>query len=237
MEFTLGRSADALASLQHRLEAEAKFPAGEAARAGPPPVTIAISRQAGSGGAAVAAEVGRLLGWSVYDNELLARVAEEKGLSARMLEGLDERSVSWLEQAIASFSRGGPLDGRYLNGLLRVLASLSKAGHCVIVGRGASHVLPPETTFGVRVVAPRPWRVAQVQKAKGLSAADAERWADATDRERLAFVRNHFRADGADPTLYDLVINGQRTGPADAAALIAQAVRTFEARVAARPRA
>jgi cytidylate kinase len=229
---TLTRSLDSLSSLYGRLEADLTAPTGP--HAAPPTVTIALSREAGSGGAAIARDVGRLLDWPVYDNELLARIAEEKGLSARMLEHLDERYVSWLEQALHSFARTGPLAGRYLTGLLQVLAALSKTGRCVIVGRGAAHVLPPETTFSVRVVAPRPWRVAQVQKSRGLSAAEAERWVSDTERERLAFVKGHFRADPDDPALYDLVINGQRVPPAETAALIVQAVHAFEARRAAR---
>jgi cytidylate kinase len=233
MPLTLTRSFDALSSLYGRLEADLTGPVGTRDRS-LPPFTIALSREAGSGGAAIAKEVGRLLGWPVYDNELLARIAEEKGLSARMIEHLDERCVSWLEQAIASFSKGGPLDGRYLNGLLRVLATLSKTGRCVIVGRGAPHVLPTEMTLSVRVVAPKRWRVAQIQESRGMTAADAERWVNDTDRERLAFVKGHFRADAADPTLYDLVINGERMTPAEAAALIVQAVHAFEARLVAR---
>jgi cytidylate kinase len=232
----LTRSVDALSSLFGRLEADLKGPAGSAAAASPA-VTIAFSREAGSGGAAIAQEVGRLLDWPVYDNELLTRIADEKGLSARMIEHLDERYVSWLEQALHSFNKTGPLAGRYLTGLLRVLATLSKNGRCVIVGRGAPHVLPRETTFSVRVVAPKPWRVAQIQKSKGMTATEAERWVNDTDRERLAFVKGHFRADAADPLLYDLVINGERTPPAEAAALIVQAVHAFEARLAAKARA
>ncbi|NBO91805.1 MAG: cytidylate kinase-like family protein [Planctomycetia bacterium] len=234
MTGTMSRSLDALDSLHHRLTAEMTVPPGSTDKPAAQALTIALSRQAGSGGSDIAKEVGRLLDWPVYDNELLTRIALEKGLSARMLEGLDERHVSWLEQAIHSFSKGGPLDGRYLNGLLRVLASLSKSGHCVIVGRGASHVLPPDTTLGVRVVAPRAWRVGQVQKRMDLSAADAEQWVNEHDRERLAFVQAHFHADATDPTLYDMILNGQRLGTTDAASLIVQAARAFEARLVAK---
>lgn len=232
----LTRSVDALSSLYGRLEADLKGPAGSS-NGGPTAVTIAFSREAGSGGVTIAREVGRLLDWPVYDNELLARIADEKGLSARMIEHLDERYVSWLEQSLHSFGGKGPLAGRYLTGLLRVLAALSKDGRCVIVGRGAPHVLPTERTFSVRVVAPKRWRVAQIQKSKGMTAAEAERWVNDTDRERLEFVRGHFRADAADPLLYDLVINGERMTPAEAAALIVQAVHAFEARLAAKARA
>jgi hypothetical protein len=39
--------------------------------AAPRAFTIAISREAGTPGGSVAAELGRFLGWSVYDQELL----------------------------------------------------------------------------------------------------------------------------------------------------------------------
>lgn len=92
-------------------------------------------------------------------------------------------------------------------GLLQVLAGLSKAGHCVVVGRGAPHLLPADRTLAVRVVAPRAWRVARVQQQRGVTAAEAERWVTEHDREREAFVRGH-HADPTDPTLYHLLING-----------------------------
>lgn len=232
MALFTARTRDPLAALQHYLDSGLRTPDEEPVPA-VPPVSVAISRQAGSRGADIAREVGQLLDWPVYDHELLNRIAEEKGLTARMLKGLDERPVGWLEQAIQSLvSPHGSLDGRYLTGLLQVLATLSKAGHCVIVGRGASHVMPTETTLSVRVLAPRSSRVAHIQKQKNLSQAEAERWVDEHDQKRMSFVKRHFHADPADPEHYDLVLNSKRLSPHDCATMIVQAVRALEAQVA-----
>jgi hypothetical protein len=196
------------------------------------PLTIALNRQAGSRGAEIARAAGARLGWPVYDHELLQIIAAEKGLHARLVEQLDERSISWLEGMVLAFgTRQGGREGAYFRALLELFGSLSKMGHSIIVGRGAAHVLPPETTLRVRVIADRPARVAQVQRGQSLSAAEAERWIDTTDHERQRFSRHYFSADVTDPMLYDLVLRSDRLGADECAAVIAQAGQLMDARL------
>jgi cytidylate kinase len=198
------------------------------------PVSVTISRQAGSRGAEIAHAVGARLGWPVYDNELLRRIAEEKGLNMRLLERMDERCASWLEEVIAGFStKPGPTEGTYMKQLLELLVSLGQIGHCVIVGRGAGYVLPPATTVRVRVVAARGLRLAKTERRKGLSKAEAERWVDQTDADRVRFVRSHFNRDPHDPLNYDLILNSGRYGTEECADLIVHAARLREAQAKA----
>src|SRR5215831_13637330 len=64
--------------------------------------SIALSREAGTPATAVAQEVGRLLGWQVYDRQLLEEIAQDMGLRTNLLERLDERRQGWLSGAIKS---------------------------------------------------------------------------------------------------------------------------------------
>ncbi len=196
-----------------------------------PPLTVAINRQAGSGGAEIARLAGARLGWPVYDHELLERIAAEKGLHARLIEQLDERRLSWLESLVVAYSRDGGREGAYLQALLELFGSLSKIGHCIVVGRGAAHVLPPETTLRVRITADRTVRIERVQKTQGISHADAERWVDSTEHERQRFVRYYFHGDVNDAMLYDLVLRSDRLGGEEAASLIAHTAQAVEARM------
>ena len=66
------------------------------------PLTIALSRQAGTQGTAIGHEVGAHLGWQVYDHELLERIAQDMGVQTSLLESVDERRVSWLLEAFES---------------------------------------------------------------------------------------------------------------------------------------
>lgn len=200
-----------------------------------PRVTIAISRQAGSRGPQIAQAAGARLGWPVYDHELLTRIAEEKGLSRRLLEHLDERRVHWLEQIIAGLSTKttSPTEGTYLKQLLELVVTLGQVGHCIIVGRGAAYVLPAATTVRVHVVAAHALRVSNVERSQGVSRAEAERWVDKTDAERESFVRSHFHHDFRDLLNHDLVLNAGRYGIDDCADMIVLATRLREAQVKA----
>jgi cytidylate kinase len=223
---TSDRVLESLAQLNRFLEAQVyHLHHGEEPKPEPPsPISIAISRQSGARGAEVARAVGARLGWPVYDHELIDRIAQEKGLSSRLVKQLDERPVGWMEEAVRAFcSTDATRDGAYRKGLLQVLASLGEMGHCVIVGRGAAQVLPEETTLAVRLVAPRTFRIAEVSKRKGWSACEAQRWVDATDRERTLFVKKNFHQDADDPLGYDLVLNSRRLSLEECCELIVQA--------------
>ena len=114
-------------------------------------LTITISREAGASGTSVAAEVGARLGWPVYDNALLEEIAREMHLRTRLLESVDERRMSWLLQVAESFSQDAPVsENAYVRHLVETILSLGSHGACVIVGRGAAHILPAATTLRVR---------------------------------------------------------------------------------------
>jgi hypothetical protein len=137
---TSDRVVETLARLNHFVdEHRSRVKAGTT-----PPLTIAVNRQAGSRGADIARLAGARLGWPVYDHELLERIAAEKGLHARLVEQLDERRLSWVEGIIVAYASAGGREGAYLQALLQLFGSLGKMGHCIIVGRGAAHALPPQ---------------------------------------------------------------------------------------------
>lgn len=195
------------------------------------PPCVAISRQAGSRGAEIARLVGAELSWPVYDQELLTRIGEQRGLPTRLIEQLDERHMSWLEELVTGFCTGSA--GRemgYLRSLLGLLGTLSEKGHSVIVGRGSPQAMPTETTLRVRIVATRADRIYNVENSKHLSRAEAERWIDRTDQERATFVKHYFNRDVADPMGYDLMLNSSKLSAASCAHLIAEAVREMEPR-------
>jgi cytidylate kinase len=195
----------------------------------PAAVTIAISRQDGADGTAVARKIGEHLGWQVYDSELLRRIADEMGLRTRLLESIDEKGQSWLMVYLQSSTPGHSVSaGAYVYELTKVALSLAAHGECVIVGRGAALFLPPEKTLRVRLVAPREHRIATAQERYGLARDAAARRIDETDAARDRFMQDSFHKDPTDPTNYDLVLNTARFGVDRSAELIEQAVRQLE---------
>ena len=169
---------------------------------------VTVSREPGSGGRIVAQKLAERLGFVVFHQEVLHEMAKEAKISERVLQSLDERGLSILEDWIASLVDSRHLwPDEYLHHLMHVIGTIGKLGQAVVVGRGANFILPAERRFRVRIIAPRKLRVHHVAREFGLTEKDAERRIIKTESDRQAFVRKYFYADIADPTNYDLVVN------------------------------
>jgi cytidylate kinase len=194
-------------------------------RENPVTFTIAVSRQAGTYGAAVAREVGNRLGWPVYDKELLQRIADDMGVHQTLLESVDERQESWWRDSIEQmFSVPAVNHTVFFRRLVESLLALGRHGECVIVGRGANYILPRARTLRVRFIAPLKHRIKAVQRESDITWDEAARRVEITDRERDRFLTSHFQVNPADPANYDLVLNVARFSTAECADLIIQAL-------------
>ncbi len=199
--------------------------------------TVALSREFGTQGTAVAREVGSLLGWHVYDHELLEWIAQEMGLRTALLESVDDPAQSRLLESVEAF-RSAPLksewsplvsEGAYFHQLVETVLALGIHGECVIVGRGAGFILPPATTLRVRLVGPVRERIAALSRKLGITERDAARRVRNIDRERTDFVQDHFGKAPVDPRNYDLVLNTSRLSVAESAELIVEALHRLQA--------
>lgn len=106
---------------------------------------ITIGREFGSGGRTVAKMTGEHLGISVYDSELLAKIAQESGLAEDYVADRGEHaSISGLiAKDLSGF--GGYQQATvedYLWSIQRkVILELAEKESCVIVGRCADYIL------------------------------------------------------------------------------------------------
>jgi cytidylate kinase len=196
-------------------------------------LSIALSREAGSGGITVAREVGRRLNWPVYDQELLGNLARELNVDVSLVEEVDERPGNWLAETLKAFAAvANVTEVTYFRRLVRMLRALGARGECVIVGRGSTYVLDPETTLRVRIVASREDRIAFMVQEHGMTPAAAATFVDTKDRERVRFIKDHFHKDVADPMNYDLVVNRTRFTLDETAELVIEALQRMQARKA-----
>jgi cytidylate kinase len=199
-----------------------------------PALTIALSRQVGAGGTSIATEIGNRLGWPVYDHALLERIAAEMHLRTQLLESVDERHIPWLTDTLHSFSQSPSIStSSYVRHLIQTILSLGAHGSCIIVGRGSPYILPPATTLRVYIVADREHRVLGLSRERGISRAEADAQLDRIDRERIAFIKDHFLKDQRDPQNYDVVLNSSCFSYAECADLIIEALHRLEARIKA----
>lgn len=189
---------------------------------------IAISREAGAGGSEIARLVSRKLGWDVLDKEIVDYLASTSGTQRSLVEFVDEKHVSWIEDALASWiERQKFASTTYVRRLQQFLLLAAHHGNVVIVGRGARFILPEQRGLSVRILAPFEFRVEQVLLQQGISTVEARRVVKETDRQREAFVADHFHHKAADPHMYDLVINVEKLVVEDAANLIVDAAQCW----------
>jgi|HubBroStandDraft_2_1064218.scaffolds.fasta_scaffold267054_2 cytidylate kinase len=213
---------------EERRIAERKRLEGRGLSVVPQQPTICVSRQYGARGAEMARLVAEQLGFRFYSQELIHDIAEQAQVRTQLVESLDERvrdSISeWMSDLV---QRGAFEPSDYLQNLSKVVLTLARHGRGVIVGRGAHFLLDPKTTLRVRVIAPLEVRVARIGARDGLPDDQARAKILRIDGERVAFNRQHYGADIADPAHYDLVVNAGTLGLEVAAAGV---VWTFRSR-------
>lgn len=197
---------------------------------------ICVSREAGAGGGALAREVGRRLGWKVYDHELLEGIASRMEVPQEEARIYDELAPSMIQDWLLPLGEEhyAPHEA-YLDHLAKLVASIGRVGDSIIVGRGAGFLLPREETLSIRVVAPLKARAHRLAERMGVSARTARRAAREMDRRSLRFSRVMHHVDAADPHHYDLVLNTHSLGLEIAAAIVARAVEAGQPRDATGP--
>jgi len=172
---------------------------------------ITFSREPGSGGGIIAKALAEQLELDFFHREIIQKMAESASISERLLETLDEKGISFLDDWISTLVNKKHLwPDQYLRHLLRVINAIGRHGGVVIVGRGTSFILPPEANLRVRVVAPLEVRVRNVARDFKVSYDDAERRVLRTESDRRAFVRKYFHEDVASAENYDLVLNTEK---------------------------
>ncbi len=169
---------------------------------------VTVSREPGSGGKLIAKGIAESLNFDLFHQEVIHAMAQSAQVSTCMVESLDEKGLSMLEDWVAAaVNRHHLWPDEYLQHLLKVVGTIGKHGNAVLVGRGANFILPPESTFRLRIIAPRKFRAQKVADDFNISLKMAENRILKTGSERQAFIRKYFHADISAPHNYDLVIN------------------------------
>lgn len=188
---------------------------------------VTISATFGAGGSVIGPAVAERLGAPFIDRAIPYTVAADIGCTLDEALEHDDRAEHGLGRILSSAARlpnitfGGmdpyPPDRdlvpeeAFLAHTERVIREIAEHGGGVILGRASQLVLAGHpTALHVRLDGPRKRRLAGIRETMDLSEQQAERLLDDNDRARTSYVRHFYRADPADPALYDLVIDSTR---------------------------
>ena len=68
-------------------------------------LTVAISREAGARGGSIAKRVGRLLGWDVFDQEMLGFLAQDENARRDLLAEVPPDAIAWANHRLTKLAR------------------------------------------------------------------------------------------------------------------------------------
>lgn len=168
---------------------------------------ITLSRLPGAGGNSIAQRLAEELKIDLFDHEIVEKIMESSKARSWIVESLDEHDCSILEDWLRALGENHMWSYEYLQHLTKVVGAIGAHGHALIVGRGASFILPQEVCLRLLVVAPLQTRIDNVAKTYGVSDVEAKRSVLLLDSARRAFIRQYFSADMMDPLNFDLVLN------------------------------
>lgn len=201
------------------------------------PFVVAIGRQLGAGGKAVAERVAAALGVSVYDRRLIELAAEAQGFDASRVRAVDEVAAqgmsSKLLRAIASPFAGfrnpydNPLSHESLFGVQAdVIREIAARESAVFVGRCSDYILREHPRHvSVFVLADIADRVRAVSERLGVSEDAAREVVVRNDRQRAAHHDLYAETTWGVASSYDLCVNVSRVGIEGAAQIVEEFVR------------
>jgi cytidylate kinase len=208
---------------------------------------ITVSRQFGSGGDEIAARVCEILGYGYFDKKLMARVANEVGLSEGEIVDLSEddyRVRSFMDRLLRRSPSGSAqvrswredtsgvrmpdvkaLDEDQAVALVRASVEAAyRQGDIVIVGRGGQAVLQDKPgALHVRIEAPFEVRAQRVAEQERIVPSAAQDLVTDRDKATAGYLRRFHDIDWDDPRLYHLMVNTAKWDVEAAARIIANA--------------
>lgn len=189
---------------------------------------VTISRQYGSGGTEIAAQVCDILGYTHFNKNTMVDVASEMGISEDEVMDFSEDTYKvrgFLDRLLGRRRIVPPgqdkgaededaIDLETLDEtqgvelVKKIICGAYERGNVVIVGRGGQSILQEKYgVLHVRIEAPLGARALRIKERRGISMEEARHIAMERDQAAAAYVRNFFEIAWDDSKYYHLVIN------------------------------
>jgi cytidylate kinase len=180
---------------------------------------LTFEREYGSGAATIARNVAARLGWKLWDQLLTDEICRRMECDRQHVERHEERRDPLHYRFFKAFLRGsfeGSLnqprlriaDAESIRRLTEELVRAAAAeGGAVIVGRGSAYYLRDNPdAFHVFIYAPFEEKVRRLQ-LEGRSQEEAVQLAESVDRDRAAFIKEHFGIEWPARQFFHVMIN------------------------------
>ena len=177
---------------------------------------ITISREFGSGGRYIGAELAKKLGYKYYDKEIILKVAEKTGFTADYIEKQGEYASS--KSIFAYAFVGRTADGRSTEDYVfeaqqRIIQEIAKTEKAVIVGRCADYILQDQSdVLNVFIYGDLPQKVARITKLYDKSEQEALAMMKEMDKKRAINYQYCTDQKWGAVRNYDIALNSSTFG-------------------------
>ncbi len=184
-------------------------------------VIITVGRQFGSGGKEVANALGKKLGISVYDNELITHAAENSGFSKDLFVRSDEKRSFFSFSNFFAYGRygGGDTAENYVddNTLFRIqsdtIRDIASKGSAIFVGRCSDYILRDmDNKLDVFISAPETERIKRISSRRNISEDQARNLISKQERTRETYYNYFTFGNWGVASNYDLCVDSSLLG-------------------------
>lgn len=166
----------------------------------------------------MALALGRKLGIPVYDQELIAKAAEQSGFSKELFANSDEkRNLLALSSFIVDVGRFGSADNYMSDNQLfviqsNVIRSLAYKGPAIFIGRCSDYILRDRKCLDVFVTATDEVRIKRIAERMNITPEQADSLMRKKDRTRETYYNYYTFGNWGVASNYDLCVDSSVLG-------------------------
>lgn len=177
---------------------------------------ITISREFGSGGRFIGEETAKKLGIAFYDREIIAKVADDLGLSEKYVADRGEYAPSKNIFSYAFIGRdinGNSIADQIYSYQQKIIKELAAKEPCVIVGRSADYILSGrDDVLNVFIQGNRADKIVRIKEIYSKSDDEAAKMIKDIDKKRSVNYRYCTDQEWGSRKNYDIVLNSSTLG-------------------------
>ena len=177
---------------------------------------ITISREFGSGGRFIGAEVAKKLGIAYYDKNIINEIAKKSGLSPEYVQ--ESAELSPKKGLLAYALAGRDITGRSVEDIVyeaqrNVILDLAEKEPCVIIGRNADYILKDrDDVLNVFIHGDTPEKIQRITRLYNVEEQKAVKMMVDIDKRRMANYNFYTNQKWGKADNYTLCLNSSQLG-------------------------
>ncbi len=200
-------------------------------------LSITIGRQYGSGGKDIGIRLGELLGFRVYDKDLLFLAAQKNGINPDALRRVDEKATNSLLYTLAigsslygarNFGVDVPINDQLFITQTEIIKKAAEEENCIFIGRCADYVLRNHPDrISIFVYADKEDRISRISEELGIDRDEALSLINKTDKRRINYYNFYTGRKWGKYDNYHLSLDSSLLGIEGSAQMIADIARIY----------